>query len=162
MKKYIINSFVCLLLISLIISCKKNIPEEPVIIKPKDVTGKWRWVFTALDYPDPQTGGPAKITPLNSGNTESMEFSLNTQWKKIFNNVTIDSGTYTLEYLKYITPSNVTYNYNQINYNRNNSILGADYYEIHNDTLVFNPALRGFYSSLNVPNIGGSKWFVKQ
>ena len=87
MKKYIISLTLAFFLVC-IISCKKDIPKEPIIIiiMPKDVTGKWKWIFTALDYPDPQTGGPAKITPLNSGNTESMEFSLNTQWKKIVNN----------------------------------------------------------------------------
>ena len=162
MKKYIINFLVFLLLLNVAVSCKKHIPDEPVTTIPKVVTGKWKWIFTVLDYPDPQTGGPAKITPLNSGNTESMEFSLNTQWKKILNNVTIDSGTYFIEHLQYINPSNVVYNYDQLNYNRNGSILGADYYEIYKDTLVFNPSLRGFYSSLNVPYIGSSKWFVKQ
>jgi hypothetical protein len=161
MKQNIIKIIFSFSFLFIFISCKKHCVETDVI-NPKDVTGKWIWIFTVLDYPDPSTGGPAKITPGNSGNTESMEFTIKTNWKKVLNTITIDTGTYSLERLQYINPSNSVYNYDQLNYNRNGSLLGADYYEIHGDTLIFNPGFRGFFSSLNVPYVGGSKWFLKQ
>lgn len=130
--------FFCLVIITFS-ACKKpkriTIPEDNT---PKSVTGKWRWLFTVLNYPDPATGGPAKLTPLNTGETQGMEFFNENQWKKILNNAIIDSGTYYLEHGTYVNPSNSKYVYDQLNYNRNGSILGADWYEIHRDTLIFN------------------------
>ena len=160
MKKVFIPSLVIFLFLLLITSCKKDktTPE----VKPVEVTGKWVWIFSALDYPDPQTGGPVKLTPSNTGTTESLEFTSTRTWKKILNNLPYDSGTYYLEHGKYVNPSNTEYIYDRLNYNRNGSILGADWYEIHGDTLIFNPGFAGSYTSLNVPYIGGSVWFLKQ
>jgi hypothetical protein len=79
MKGYKLNCFVFLLIISFLICCKKNKPEEKTVGNPKEVKGSWKWIFTALNYPDPQTGGPAKITPLSSGNSESIEFYANSE-----------------------------------------------------------------------------------
>lgn len=159
MKTKSICLITCILLLNAIVSCKKT---ETIITKPVEVSGKWNWVFTTLVYPDPQTGGSFKLTPLNSGTTQSMEFEINKFWRRKVNNIVVDSGTYSIEHLQYISPTNIVYNYDKLNYLRNGSILGEDYYEMRKDTLVFNPALRGFYSSLNVPVGSGSKYFLKQ
>lgn len=159
MKNTPIGTLSCIILLSALLSCKKN---EAIITKPVEVNGKWNWIFTTLVYPDPQTGSSFKQTPLNSGNTESMEFEFNKVWRRKVNTIVVDSGTYTLEHLQYISSTNIVYNYDKLNYFRNGSILGEDYYEMRKDTLVFNPTLRGFYTSLNVPVGSGSKYFLKQ
>lgn len=159
MKKYINNFLTCVLLVSLVISCKKNTPVEPVIIKPKEVTGKWIWIATFINGP---LGPNNPYTPLNSGNTEKLEFNPNMQWKRFFNNVVADSGTFNLEHGEYTNPSNTTFIYDQINYFRNGSILDADWYKIQNDTFIINPGFRDYFTSYNMPYIGGSKRFIKQ
>ena len=159
MKKYTINFFASLLLVSLVTSCKKNTPDEPVIIQPKEVTGKWIWIATYINGP---LGPNNPYTPVNSGNTEKLEFSSNKEWKRFFNNLVADSGTFNLEHGKYTNPSNTTFIYDQINYFRNGSILDADWYKIQNDTLIINPGFRDYFTSYNMPYVGGSKRFIKQ
>lgn len=157
MKKVFIPSLVTFLFLLSITSCKKDktTPE----VKPVEVTGKWRWIYTYIDVPLSATN---PLTPANTGTTEGMEYTASNLWRKFYNGIVIDSGTFALEHNTHTNPSGTLYNYDQISYNRNNSYLGSDYYRIMGDTLVFDPGVAEYWTSLNVRYVGGTKWFVKQ
>ena len=139
-------------------SCKKD--KTPVVIQPVSVTAKWRWICTYIDIPLSSTN---PLTPATTGTTEGMEYTAENNWRKLYNDIVIDSGTFSLSHNTYTNPSNTVFNYDQIAYNRNNAYFGADYYEIRGgDTLVFAPYLRDYWTSLNVSYVGGTKWFVRQ
>ncbi len=159
MKKFTYAFLVSLSLTIVVTSCTKNKINEPVIKNFKEVKGKWRWIYTYIDLPLSYSN---PITPANSGATESMEYTIANNWRKVFNNIVVDSGTFSLEHNIYTSPSNEVFRYDQISYKRNNAYLGEDYYRMQNDTLVFDPGIRNFWTSLNVRNVGGTKWFVKE
>lgn len=159
MKKYIIVILISIFFISILNSCKKCILEETVIVTPKDLTGKWKWIATYINGP---LGPNNPYTPSNTNTSESLDFSLVKNWKRYYNNNLADSGTFILEHGTYINPSNAKFFYDQINYYKNGSILDADWYEIHNDTLIIDPGFRDYFTSYNMPYVGGSKRFIKQ
>ncbi len=159
MKKYISKILFGFILISFGNSCKKNPIIEPKEISPKDVTGKWIWIATYINGP---LGPNNPYTPSNTNTSESLEFSLVKNWKRYYNNSLADSGTFILEHGTYTNPSNAKFVYDQINYYKNGSVLDADWYEIHNDTLIINPGFRDYFTSYNMPYVGGSKRFIKQ
>jgi len=132
MNKFLTSLSIISLLVTVFISCnKEQIKVQPPVL-PTEVSGKWIWFATYLNGPLSPNN---PYTPNNTGNTEKLEY-LNSTWKKIFNNGVTDSGTYNLEHGKYVNPSNAIFNYDQINYFKNGSVLDADWYEIHNDTLI--------------------------
>ena len=117
-----------------------------------NLVGKWKWVSTYHDYPQ----GPTNpSTPANSGIQEYVIFNADASWKKIQNNITVDSGTCTTGHGSYQPyPTATKYVYDSVWYN--NSIQGAtwDYYRISNDTLTFSGGFAGIYGS-------DSKMFIK-
>jgi hypothetical protein len=157
--RYYKNCLYLALILIITGSCKKDKIIEPSVILPKEVTGDWVWISTYLNGP---LGPNNPYTPLNTGNTEKLVFNSNKEWKRFFNSLIADSGTFNLEHGRYINPSNTTFIYDQINYFRNGNVLDADWYEIHNDTLLINPGYRGYFTSYNMPYVGGSKRFIKQ
>jgi len=159
MKKYIIKTLLGFILIACGSSCKKDTIPDPPIVLPKEVSGKWVWIATYINGP---LGPNNPYTPSNTGTTEKLEYTSAKEWKRFYNNAVADSGTFNLEHGTYTNPSNTKFIYDQINYFRNGSVLDADWYEIHNDTLIINPGFRDYFTSYNMPYVGGSKRFVKQ
>ncbi len=147
--KTVFCSIVVLLLYILInSSCTKS--SSPVL--PVSIVGKWKWVSTYHDYPQ----GPTNpSTPANSGIQEYVIFNADATWKKIQNNVTVDSGTCATGHGTYQPSSFTKYVYDSVRYY--NSIQGAtwDYFSRTNDTLTFSGGFAGIMGS-------GSKTFVKQ
>ncbi len=129
-------------------SCTKS--NSPVM--PVSVVGKWKWVSTYHDYPLSATN---PSTPANSGIQEYVIFNTNATWKKIQNNVTVDSGTFSTGHGSYQPyPTTTKYVYDSLKYYK--SLQGAtwDYYGISNDTLTFSGGFAGLIG-------GGSKIFIK-
>ncbi len=130
-------------------SCTKS--NSPIL--PVSIVGKWKWVSTYHDYPLSATN---PSTPGNSGIEEYVIFNTNATWKKIQNNVTVDSGTCATGHGFYQPlPTATKYVYDSVKYY--NSLQGAtwDYYSISKDTLTFSGGFAGLYGS-------DSKTFVKQ
>ncbi|MDP4203876.1 MAG: hypothetical protein Q8861_14430 [Bacteroidota bacterium] len=148
------NLVICIVLLftGLLIQCKKDeVPRNATII------GSWRWLCYYDDYID----GPK--TPANTGILETISFYPNNTWKRIQNNVTIDSGSVTLGHGYYLPYQGAgSYTYDSVAFYKNNILKGWDSYEIlHNDTLVFSPGWSGRFSSYLEP-YNGSRWYVRQ
>ena len=147
----------CLILILIFfVACKKDNPIKPVLI-----VGTWKWIYTYKDLPPSPTN---PLTPLNTGTQELLIFSPDNSWKKVQDNMTVDSGTYSTGHGYYLPYQGARdFNYDSIKYYRNGILFNiGDYYSIINtDTLSFNPYLSGHFSSYTLPH-GGSKWWVKQ
>lgn len=124
------------------------------------IVGTWQWIYTYEDY---LLGPNNPKTPSNTGIEETVIFYSDQTWKQIQNNVTTDSGSFTVGHGSYL-PYQGAYNYvyDSIVFYKNNVPVGWDAYKIlHNDTLVFSPGLAGRFISYFLPN-NGSKWYVKQ
>ena len=149
--KPLFSTVIIFLLLYILIgsSCtKSNSPVTPV-----NVVGKWKWVATYFDYP---LGPSNPSTPGNSGILEYIIFNNDATWKKIQNNVTVDSGTFSTGHGSYQPfPSATKYVYDSVKYF--NSLQGNtwDYYSRSNDTLTFSGGFAGIYGT-------GSKMFIKQ
>jgi hypothetical protein len=140
-----------------LISCKKDKITQPI-----SLVGSWNWFATYAVYP---LGPTNPQTPANSGSVEQMMFNTNKTWKKIQNNLSIDSGTYSLGHADYTAYAS-KYVYDSIVYYKNGSSVGWDCYKISHDTLTAYPGyirpdgdIR--FSSYSLPS-NGSKWWVKQ
>lgn len=142
-----------LLLIVILAACTKD------GIQPASLNGTWKWIYTYKDLP---LDSMNPLTPLNTGIEEKMVFTVDGNWKKIQNNITNDSGTYTLGHGSY-TPyvGATTYIYDSIGFFRNGVYVGWDYYQVKNDTLFFCPCLGGSFASFTLP-YNGSKWWIKE
>jgi hypothetical protein len=135
--------------------CKKDdISQNTTII------GSWKWIYTYDIY---LLGPDNPKTPANTGIQETVVFYSNMTWKQIQNNVTVDSGSYTLGHGYYLPYQGAgAYTYDSIAFYKNNMAKGWDSYEIlHNDTLAFIPGLSGRYSSY-LMHYNGSRWYIRQ
>ena len=148
------KTFVILFFFILLYSCGK----DKTVVAAKDITGTWRWIYTYRDNPT-----IPDLTPQNTGIQELMIFYTNKSWKKVQNNITIDSGTYSLGHGHYLPYQGAHDNiYDSIVFYKNTVQQGWDAYKIFsNDTLAFGPGWAGRYSSYTLP-YNGSKWWVKE
>ena len=145
-----------ILILIFFVACKKDNS-----IKPVSIVGTWKWIYTYKDLPLSPTN---PLTPLNTGTQELLIFNTDNSWKKLQNNVTVDSGTYSIGHGHYLPYQGATDNiYDSVKYNRTSSPFKPwDYYSVvSNDTLIFNPGLGGSFSSYTLPNNGSKSW-VKQ
>lgn len=143
---------VFLSLIAFLNSCKKD------DFKPyPEITGKWIWLSTYFIYP---LGEANPLTPLNTGNEEILIFNLDGTWRKTINGIKTDSGSYSLGHGTYLPyPEARIFEYDSICYYRNGiKVETGDYFEIHNDTLHFNPYLAGRFFSYSLPHNGSKFW----
>ena len=130
-------------------SCTKS--NSPVI--PESIVGKWKWVSTYFDYP---LGPSNPSTPANSGIQEYVVFNADATWKKIQNNVTVDSGAFSTGHGSYQPyPTNTKYVYDSVKYYKSLQGSSWDYYSISKDTLTFSGGFAGLIGS-------DSKMFIKQ
>ena len=105
------------------------------------IVGKWKWVGTWLVIPLSETN-PA--TPENTGVEKQLVLNTDFTWYNAQNNALIDSGSYSLGHGSYTSPAgDYSHTYNSINYYRNGIYVRTDYYEIHNDTLMFDGHFAG-------------------
>ena len=131
-----ISILVAFVLITIGISYKKENIAKPAIVLPIEVSGTWIWVATFINGP---LGSHNPFAPANSGNKEKLVFTSTKEWKRLYNGSVANSGTFNLVHGTFINLSNSTFIYDQLNYFRNGSVLDADWYEIHNDTLIIDP-----------------------
>jgi hypothetical protein len=160
MKSILKLSILPFLIILMIISCSKN-PVEPNIVIPKDITGKWKWIFTYTEDPECDT---CRLTPQNTGIQEILVFNTNHTWFKTQNNIKTDSGTFSLGHGSHTPYTGAwTFVYDSICYYKNGIHYNGeqDYYNIFHDTLEFSPGYAGRFISYTLPYNGGKFW-IKQ
>ena len=88
-------------------------------------------------------------TPENTGIEKLLVFNADFTWYKTQNSALVDSGSYSLGRDSYTSPAgDYSLTYDSIGYYRNSVHVKTDYYEMHNDTLVFD----GFFAGL----VGGA------
>ena len=147
----IVIETICLIICG---SCKKSNTANNT-----NIIGTWKWVDTYYDYP---LNDSNPLNPANSGIQETLIFNSDLTWKKIQNNVIVDSGTYSTghgTYLPYPTAKEITYD--SVRYYKTGQQLNIyDFYEIINDTLSFDSALAGSFSFYLGSN--GYKQWVRQ
>ena len=128
-----------------------NVQQSTTII------GRWRWFSTMKVIPFSDTN-PA--TPLNTGINEFLIFQEDGCWKKIENDILVDSGSYTIGHGVYINPSNVKFDYDSLGYFVNKIPVdkGVDFFEISNDTLVFSSSFACRWTSYTLKHAGTKRW----
>jgi hypothetical protein len=149
------NQLLLMLLLFMICCKKSDVATTPNIV------GKWLWFKTYSDLPLSDSNPK---TPANTGIQEVFTFNDDYTWSIKKNNVTQDSGTFTVGHNTLSNLSGTKYDYDSIKYFWNTlpRNFGWDYYQIYsNDTLLFEPGLGDRWVSYTLPN-GGSKWWVKQ
>jgi hypothetical protein len=149
----------CLLLAVVLLlfsfSCRKNHDQS---VKAASLNGRWHWIFTHKDYPD---GPNNPETPQNTGIEEFMLFTDNS-WKRIQNNITVDSATYTTGHNTYLPyPGAGLFVYDSVGFYKNNVFVGWDSYEVRHDTLIFGAGLSGRFSSYMCPH-NEARYWVRQ
>ena len=148
--KPILYTLLMILLCNIIsCSCKQTVSNTT----PASIAGKWKWVETYFDYA-PSDSNP--LTPAYNGIQEFIYYNTDATWKKIQNNKTVDSGTYSTGHGSYLPYAGAyDYIYDSVKYYH--SITGAnwDYYTITNDTLLFSGGFAGIIGS-------GSKIYIRQ
>jgi hypothetical protein len=96
--------FIWLIIFSgLIISCKKDNPEEincsnqtnQIDIVKKMIAGTYDWVYTRIEYP---SGGYYIITPADIGEHRKYKFESNGNFTLLFNDIVNTTGTYIIDY----------------------------------------------------------------
>lgn len=148
---------ISVLILSVLIGCKK----EPEFILPKDITGRWEWIYTYKIY---LLSDSNPLTPQNTGIHELLVFNSDQSWYKTINDKKIDSGTFSLGHGSYTPyPGAKIYIYDSISYSQNGIHIrgGEDFYNIFDDTLEFTPGYSGRFSSYTLP-YNGSKFWIKR
>ncbi len=144
-----------LFLLLIISSCKKT-----EFSSPGQLVGKWVWAATWYDIA-PGTTNP--LTPMNSDKYEYIELNPDYSFKHIWYAPTIEdmpsvSGKFSVGHGNY-APSGGgnTYSYDSIVFYSGgiHSQKYAEYFKIHNDTLIFSSGFRGVAGS-------GSRIYVKE
>ena len=128
-----------------------NVQQSTTII------GRWRWISTMKVIPFSDTN-PA--TPLNTCINESLIFQEDGCWKKIENDILVDSGSFTIGHVVYINQSNVKCDYDSLGYyvNKIPVVDGVDFFKINNDTLVFCSYFACRWTSYTLKHAGTKRW----
>ena len=147
--KTILYTILCILLLNIIVcsSCRKSNSSATAA----SIAGKWKWVDTYFDYPLSDSN---PLTPAYTGIPELLIFNTDATWKKIQNNKTVDSGTYSTGYGSYYDGWK-TYTYDSVKYIKSIAGAGRDYYKLTNDTLQFCGVFAGLIGS-------SSKLYIRQ
>ncbi|MDR1226613.1 MAG: hypothetical protein LBK47_06910 [Prevotellaceae bacterium] len=128
------------------ISCENS---EPTCLDSSTLIGKWEWTKTyrmiPLDDMNP-------LTPENTGTTESIIFTADSAWRKIKNQEVAEYGErFTVGHGFYASGDG---EYDSILYIKNEIPIGADYFKIEGNNLIFSSDYAGTVGS-------GSKWFER-
>jgi hypothetical protein len=146
-------TFFGLMYIITLFACKKS--DSPV--QAKSLVGTWNWFQTYCDCPGPPT------TPDSVGYQDIFTFNSDDTWKRVQNNIQIDSGTFKTGHGTYTNyAGGTTWHYDSVSFYKSKIKVGWDAYQISSgDTLVFGPFLAGGFSSYLIP-YNGSMWLIKQ